>query len=140
MLIFASAEEIVRPTHWMADVAFGGTAILAAIALVIFVLVCVSSTQKLIVGPIYLRRAQSILKWIAVVAPTTMLFGFTIHFLAAYTEMAMRNPVDFESWTALSLDVLGGLVIGLGVSLLCLIGVAIHFFRTSGNNDGGEGS
>lgn len=131
LLVIAASEEIIRPTHWMGWAAFGGTMILAVAALIILLLLCVSDHQKLKSGPIYLRRAPSFLKWIAITAPTLALFGFIFHFLYAYTDIVTRKPIELESLAALLIDVILPFAIGLGVSLISILGIAIYFFRTA---------
>lgn len=111
-------------------VALLGTATLFLLACIMIVLLCLTNRQKLTTGPFYVRRATDILKWVAFVAPTLMLFGCLISFYNSLNKMGIRGEFTIVAWAGPIGELLISTIIGFGVSLLSLIGIAIHFYRT----------
>lgn len=130
MFIFASSVPAENQSHWMMWVALLGTATLFLLACIMIVLLCLTNRQKLTTGPFYVRRATDILKWVAFVAPTLMLFGCLISFYNSLNKMGIRGEFTIVAWAGPIGELLISTIIGFGVSLLSLIGIAIHFYRT----------
>lgn len=130
MFIFASSIPAENESHWMMWVALLGTAALFLLACILILLLCLTNRQKLTTGPFYIRRSADILKWVAFVAPTLMLFSCLISFYSRLIELGIRGKFTIDVWAGPIGELLISTIIGFGVSLLCLIGIAIHFFRT----------
>ena len=135
MVYFASSEPAIESVHWLAQIISFGTLVLALIAFTIVICVTFSNDKKLITGPFYLNKASSILKWIAVTSPIMMALGFLIEFYDSLYQIGIRGEFGLESWIGIVSVLILSSTIGLGVSLLCLVGLAIHFFRTMNSNE-----
>lgn len=144
---FASSEPAVESGHWIEWFALFGALIFALIAIILILYISFSKKEKIISGPIYIRKAPDILKWIAIAAPTFMTFSFLIGFYDSFVDigyMALSTEDNYTKYILRNigydfLDIISelilGIIIGLCVSLLCLVGIAIHFFRTMHNNE-----
>ena len=130
MFIFASFIPAENESHWMFWLAFWGTTTLFLIACILILLLCFSNLQRLTTGPSYIRRAPDILKWIAFVAPILMFFGCGFSFYNSLDEIGIRGEYTMDEWVGPISEIVISTIFGFGVSLLCLIGIAIHFFRT----------
>ncbi len=111
-------------------IALLGTATLFLLACLLILLLCLTNLQKLTTGPFYIRRAADILKWVAFVSPTLMLFSCLISLYSSLIKMGIRGDFTIGAWAGPIGELLISTIVGFGVSLLCLIGIAIHFFRT----------
>ena len=131
MFIFASSMPAENEGHWIAWVALLATTALLLLVCILILLLCLTNRQKLTTGPFYIRRAADILKWVAFVAPTLMLFGSLISLYSSLIEMGIRGEFTIDAWAGPIGELLISTIFGFGVSLCCLIGIAIHFFRTA---------
>lgn len=134
MAIFASSVPAYDSGHWIEWVALFSAFIFALITIILILSITFSKKQKFISGPFYLRKAPDILKWIAISVPIFTTFSFLIGFYDSviYLSYQLEEEVSYDifTWTEVIGELIIGITIGLGVSLLCLIGLAVHFFRT----------
>ncbi len=86
-----------------------------------------------------MRKAHDILKWIAIAVPIFMTFSFLIGFYDSAIDLAYEfigeGNYGIFTWIGVITELIIGIIVGLGISLLCLFGLAIHFFRTMHSNE-----
>ena len=129
MFILASTVSAGQ-SHWMFWAAVVATSALFLFVCPLIYLLSSASRESLSSGPLFVRRGAYILKWIAFLAPALMFIGSAVSTYVWLIEVGMSGEYKVAAKVNHIGEFIISAIMGFGISLLCLIGIAIHFFRT----------
>lgn len=127
-MIIASADIATRQAHWFAQLsAFVAVALLLA-AIYLTARSLLTKSDKISTAPHHVRRAPSILKWIAVFAPLLTFVGGTFELYAGILR-AGYTKIDITTAYILLGQFIPWPTMGLIVTLSALCGIGLIFLR-----------